>query len=144
ARRSTSGQETLMALSDIDLMQQAISLGNVKFATEEMERRRSAPVFVSGDQAAAYREEKGGIGIVHLIDPKLGFNVRSIRLWINYQGLGDEAWPGWNLLGHRHLIDAVIHILQGRGYSIIDGVRYDWEAGDYMCVPTFAWHRHVN
>jgi mannose-6-phosphate isomerase-like protein (cupin superfamily) len=133
-----------MVMSDIDLMQQAISLGNVQFAQEEMERRRSSPVFVSGDKAAAYREAKGGIGIVHLIDPKLGFNVRSIRLWINRAGALEKGWEGWKLLGHRHLIDAVIYIVEGTGYSIIDGVRYDWTSGDFMCVPTFAWHRHVN
>ncbi len=133
-----------MALSDIDRMQEAISLGNVKFAKEEMERRRQAPVHVSGAEASAYRESKGGLGIVHLIDPKLGFNVRSIRLWVNYAGIGEEGWEGWVNLGHRHLIDAVICILQGHGYSIIDGVRYDWGPGDFMCVPTFAWHRHVN
>lgn len=123
---------------------EAIGLGNVTFAQEELERRRKAPVHVSGDKVRAENEAKGGRGIVHLIDPKLGFNLRAIRLWINFEGLGDEAWPGWKLLGHRHLIDAVIHILQGRGHSIIDGVRYDWEAGDFLCVPTFAWHRHVN
>lgn len=121
-----------------------IGLGNITFAKEELERRRKAPVHVSGAEVRAKNEAMGGKGIIHLIDPKLGFNMRAIRLWINYQGLGDEAWPGWNLLGHRHLIDAVIHILQGRGYSIIDGMRYDWEAGDFLCVPTFAWHRHVN
>jgi gentisate 1,2-dioxygenase len=125
-------------------MQQAISLGNVKFAQEEMERRKKSPVHVSGEQTKAYREAKGGLGIVHMIDPKLGFNVRSIRLWVNYAGLGEEGWAGWKFLGHRHLIDAVIHILRGHGYSIIDGVRYDWGPGDFMCVPTFAWHRHVN
>src|SRR5262249_26739504 len=36
------------------------------------------------------------------------------------------------------------YIVKGRGYSIIDGIRYDWKDGDLMCVPTFAWHRHVN
>lgn len=133
-----------MALSEIDRMQEAIGLGNVKFAQDEMERRRKSPVWVSGDAARDLRESHGGLGIVHLIDPKLGFNVRSIRLWINYAGIAEEGWAGWTTLGHRHLIDAVIHIVRGTGYSIIDGVRYDWEPGDFMCVPTFAWHRHVN
>ena len=133
-----------MALSDIELLQQAVGLGNVKFAQEEMERRRKSPVHVSGESARAYREARGGFGIVHLIDPKLGFNVRSIRLWVNFAGIAEEGWAGWKELGHRHLIDAVIHILRGHGYSIIDGIRYDWGPGDFLCVPTFAWHRHVN
>jgi gentisate 1,2-dioxygenase len=131
-------------MASIDELHEAIQLGNVTFAREEIERRRSSPVHIAGDWIRARNAEKGGLGIIHLIDPTLGFSVRSLRLWINYHGLGDEAWPGWKLLGHRHLIDAVIYILEGHGYSIIDAVRYDWEAGDFLCVPTFAWHRHVN
>jgi gentisate 1,2-dioxygenase len=122
----------------------AIGMGNLTFATEELERRRTSPVHVTAEYVEESLERKGGKGNIHLIDPKLGFNVRSIRMWINHPGAGEEAWEGWNLLGHRHLIDAVIYIVQGHGYSIIDGLRYDWEAGDFMCVPTFAWHRHVS
>ncbi|HEX9880581.1 MAG TPA: cupin domain-containing protein, partial [Candidatus Binatia bacterium] len=125
-------------------LNQAINLGNVTFAQEEIERRRTSPVHISGDAVRAQLQAKGGIGVVQMVDPKLGFNVRSLRLWINTTGKADEAWPGWTTLGHRHLIDAVIHIVKGHGHSIIDAKRYDWEAGDFICVPTFAWHRHVN
>jgi gentisate 1,2-dioxygenase len=118
-------------------------LWDVTFAKDEIERRRKSPVHVSREPIDARHEERGP-GVLLLVVPRVGSNVRSIRLWINFQGLGDEAWPGWTTLGHRHLIDAVIHILQGRGYSIIDGKRYDWEAGDFICVPTFGWHRHIN
>src|SRR5207253_1261273 len=47
-------------------------------------------------------------------------------------------------LGHRHTVEAVIYIKQGHGYSVIDGIKQPWQAGDLMCVPVFAWHRHVN
>lgn len=131
-------------MAGIEELQQAIGLGNVTFAKEETERRQKSPVHISGDVVRAQLQARGGTGVVQMVDPKLGFNVRSIRLWINTTGLADEAWPGWTTLGHRHLIDAVIHILRGRGYSVIDAKRYDWEAGDFICVPTFAWHRHIN
>ena len=26
----------------------------------------------------------------------------------------------------------------------IDGIRYGWKPGDIICVPMFAWHRHIN
>ena len=41
-------------------------------------------------------------------------------------------------------VEAVIHVLQGRGHSIIDGVRYDWSDGDVLCIPVFSWHQHFN
>jgi gentisate 1,2-dioxygenase len=113
------------------------------FARDELERRRRAPVFVDGARVRAGLAAENQQGMIHLIDPRMGFSVRSIRLWVNLFGF-DEGHMGWKTLGHRHLIDAVIHILRGRGYSILDGVRYDWEAGDFLCVPTFAWHRHFN
>jgi gentisate 1,2-dioxygenase len=51
---------------------------------------------------------------------------------------------GWKTLGHRHTVEAVLYVLQGRGYSIIDGVRYDWAPGDFISVPMFSWHLHLN
>ena len=36
------------------------------------------------------------------------------------------------------------HIKEGKGYTLIDGVRFDWEKGDYLCIPTWAVHEHVN
>src|SRR6266545_4840157 len=125
--------------------QNPISNEILTFATRERERRQSSPVFVSGDEVRRRMADpdQKNLGLIQLIDPKLGFSVRSLRMWVNFWGFGEDH-EGWKNLGHRHLIDAVIHILRGRGYSVIDGVRYDWEAGDFLCVPTFAWHRHAN
>ncbi|MBI4525812.1 MAG: cupin domain-containing protein [Deltaproteobacteria bacterium] len=45
---------------------------------------------------------------------------------------------------HRHNSEAIIHILQGRGYSVFEGVRYEWEAGDTISPPVNQWHQHFN
>ena len=74
----------------------------------------------------------------------MGFNHRTFRFWINRIPAGEEEGMGWKTLGHRHTVEAVIHVLQGKGHSIIDGVRYDWEPGDFISVPMFSWHRHLN
>lgn len=43
---------------------------------------------------------------------------------------------------HRHNMEALIYIIQGRGYDIIEGKRYDWKAGDTVTEPPWAWHQH--
>jgi gentisate 1,2-dioxygenase len=47
----------------------------------------------------------------------------------------------------RHGGDAVFYILQGEGYTEVDGVRHAWKAGDVMTLPTFkdgVIYSHVN
>jgi hypothetical protein len=60
-------------MANSEELQQAIGLGNVTFAKEEMERRRGSPVHVSGDAVQAQLKAKGGTGVVQMVDPKLGF-----------------------------------------------------------------------
>ncbi len=110
------------------------------FAKEEVDRRKRSPIHVTAEEIETQYTARGK---VYIIDPRLGFNHRTFRFWIGSH-LPDSKIKKKRTLGHRHNIEAVIYILQGRGYSVIDGVRYDWEPGDFLCVPIFAWHRHLN
>ncbi len=114
----------------------------VFFAKDELEKRKKAPVQTTAEDIASRFLEQRRVTLI--VDPKQGFNNRIIRLWINKINAGDQEGMGWKTLGHRHTVEAVIYIKQGKGYSIVDGKRYDWEPGDFICVPYFAWHRHVN
>jgi hypothetical protein len=39
----------------------------------------------------------------------------------------------------------MLYVLEGKGYSMIDNVRYDWEAGDAVHVPPrMTLHEHLN
>ncbi len=114
---------------------------HIRFGKEELERRRKSPVLAKAEEIEAQLKEHYH---VYIVDPRLGFNQRTFRFWINYRSVGEEMeYSGWQL-GHRHTVEAVIYILQGKGYSVIDGIKYPWEAGDLICVPVFAWHRHHN
>ena len=72
-----------------------------------------------------------------VIDPRLGFanSLANIGLC--------EIDPGKNTGKHKHG-EAMIYILAGRGYSIIDGKRYEWEEGDGLYVPPETFHQHFN
>jgi gentisate 1,2-dioxygenase len=45
---------------------------------------------------------------------------------------------------HRHTYETVIYIQQGSGYSLIENTRVDWQAGDAIYIPVWAWHSHHN
>ena len=35
-------------------------------------------------------------------------------------------------------------LAKGKGFSIINGQRFDWKERDIFCVPSWAWHEHHN
>jgi mannose-6-phosphate isomerase-like protein (cupin superfamily) len=48
---------------------------------------------------------------------------------------------------HRHQGGLVIYVLEGKGYTVCDSVRYDWEAGDLIVLPLKPGgieHQHFN
>lgn len=56
----------------------------------------------------------------------------------------DVLAPGSYGQKHGHMNSAVFYILEGKGYDIHDGVRYDWEAGDACIVENACVHQHFN
>src|SRR5574341_1269960 len=52
--------------------------------------------------------------------------------------------PGARDKGHGHQNEAFFYILEGRGFDIHDGTRYDWEAGDAVAVHNDSVHWHNN
>jgi gentisate 1,2-dioxygenase len=52
--------------------------------------------------------------------------------------------PGIHTRAHRHMNSVAYHVFRGRGATIIDGVRYDWEKGDFISLPPRCWHEHLN
>ncbi len=51
---------------------------------------------------------------------------------------------GEHTKAHRHTGSYLYHVAKGSGHSIIDGKRFDWQEKDIFCVPSWAWHEHVN
>lgn len=51
---------------------------------------------------------------------------------------------GQHTKAHRHTGSFVYQCAKGRGYSIINGQRFDWQERDIFVVPSWCWHEHVN
>jgi gentisate 1,2-dioxygenase len=45
---------------------------------------------------------------------------------------------------HKHTGSFVYQCAKGHGYTVIDGKRFDWKERDIFCIPSWAWHEHVN
>jgi gentisate 1,2-dioxygenase len=55
-----------------------------------------------------------------------------------------EILPGQKTGKHRHTSEAIMLGMVGKGYSVIEGKRYDWNAGDFLVLPPMVWHQHFN
>ena len=45
---------------------------------------------------------------------------------------------------HRHVGSSIYHVFEGKGATIIDGIRFEWEQGDMFVIPSWACHEHLN
>ena len=52
--------------------------------------------------------------------------------------------PGVHTSAHRHTGSVVYYVCEGRGSTIIDDKRFDWGRGDFMALPPWARHEHLN
>lgn len=51
---------------------------------------------------------------------------------------------GKHTKAHRHVHSAIYHVLEGSGYTVIDGQKFEWEKGDFFILPPWSYHEHVN
>jgi gentisate 1,2-dioxygenase len=63
--------------------------------------------------------------------PTIGTRIQMLR-------------PGVRTRAHRHAYTSVYHVFRGSGSTIADGVRIDWQSGDFVTLPPFCWHEHHN
>jgi quercetin dioxygenase-like cupin family protein len=73
----------------------------------------------------------------HYIEPVDGLG-QTLHIHI------EEYAPGGKNGKHGHVNEAAFYILDGTGYEIHDGIRYDWQAGDVTIVHNNCVHQHFN
>lgn len=52
--------------------------------------------------------------------------------------------PGEHTKAHQHTGSFVYQCAKGKGFTIINGQRYDWQERDIFCIPSWAIHEHAN
>jgi gentisate 1,2-dioxygenase len=82
-------------------------------------------------------------------DPYYGYCVEYIS-----PSTGESAHPnigsymqklpaGFHTKARRHTHASVVHVYKGKGYTIIDGIRFDWSEGDILVIPNWALYEHI-
>ena len=79
-----------------------------------------------------------------------------LRQYLTPLNEDELAVPGWLVFiqelrthsgKHRHQGGICLFVLDGKGHTIVDGVRYDWEGGDCIFLPVKPGgveHQHFN
>lgn len=52
--------------------------------------------------------------------------------------------PGQSTNRHRHNYETILYVIEGRGVTIIEDREVEWEVGDAVYIPVWAWHQHRN
>jgi quercetin dioxygenase-like cupin family protein len=72
-------------------------------------------------------------------DETNGFRAKAVAMSTIF-----EESPHSASHSHTHT-EAMLYVLEGRGYSLIDGVRHEWSAGDAVHIPPrMTHHGHFN
>lgn len=96
------------------------------------------------EQALLDLEKSGSASLfddiaLEYINPLTGNPVMStFSCWIQM------IRPGVHTLAHREVCSTVYFVFEGSGYTVIDGVRFDWKKGDLFVVPNWKLHEHAN
>ncbi|HZT08117.1 MAG TPA: cupin domain-containing protein [Chloroflexota bacterium] len=107
-------------------------------AAAENERRLATGTLVTHFKEQTLLLNKKGTRSTFLVDISQGFHGTGLSM-VMFQ----IAPGGWQSK-HRHGGEAVLFCVDGKGYSVIDGERHEWAAGDATLVSKWSWHQHFN
>ena len=52
--------------------------------------------------------------------------------------------PSFHGRSHRHTGSVVYYVIRGSGTTVMDDQRFDWGPGDFLALPPWAVHSHIN
>ncbi|SFE53899.1 cupin domain-containing protein [Alteribacillus iranensis] len=82
-----------------------------------------------------------GRGAVSLINKDTG---DAYGVSPNINALVQVLKPGEHNNPHKHSNMALFIVFEGKGYSVIDGEKIEWEKGDVFFSPAWLEHEHCN
>ena len=112
---------------------------NLKARAEQRERNQNGPIVVKKSDRQVYMARQGRLRF--FLDP-ISYPQTPLQHWrVFTHEIRTKSGK------HRHQGGLVIYVLDGKGYSIVDGVRMNWEKGDLVLLPlnpNEVEHQHFN
>src|SRR5258705_4178796 len=102
---------------------------------DELRRLRSMPRVIKGKDLL-FNDGPQSFS-KHFIEPVDGL-TQTLHVHL------EEYAPGGRTQKHGHVNEAAFYILDGKGYEVHDGARYDWQAGDMGNWQNHCLTPHVN
>lgn len=114
-----------------------------QFSSKDFHQTFARPVFVKPSHVIHKNVENEGVHNQFSAErkhPVYFVDLPSKNVSMTIGGL----LPGQLTNRHRHTYETVLYVIEGRGWTEIEGERVEWEAGDAVYIPSWAWHRHQN
>ncbi len=107
----------------------------LRYWDEEQEERKKAKLYINEEDLEWVRTKQDW-RVALLCAPEIGFVSSGVSMIA-------EIPRGWHTGRHSHGEEAM-YIVQGNGFSVVDGLRYDWETGSCLFMPYGSVHQHFN
>lgn len=144
-------------LSELDALRAKINAGADKAIRVEVDTPQST---YDRNYARTHeiqrRSRTAKVVVKHNDRPEEMTRQGRLRYYLNRTTLHDTVLKDWNVFTHelrtrsgkhRHQGGLAIFVIEGRGYTVVEGQRLDWEGGDLILLPIQPGgveHQHFN
>jgi hypothetical protein len=111
----------------------------LKYRREQAERNAHGPIVIKKSERQVFMARQGRLRF--FLDPGYYTDVPLLHWRVFTHEIRTKSGR------HRHQGGLVIYVLEGKGYSIVEGQRIDWEKGDLVLLPLNpdeVEHQHFN
>lgn len=111
----------------------------VRLYQEECHWRQNVPQIIR-QHDRRWQDTRNG-RVLWFLHPQHPLMETGLRLFESYL---QELPPGGRSGKHNHVGEEIRFIIDGKGYDVIDGERWDWETNDVVACPVLSTHQSFN
>jgi quercetin dioxygenase-like cupin family protein len=111
----------------------------LKWRRAQAERNETGPIVIKKSERQVFMARQGRLRF--FLDPLFYPEVPLLHWRVFTHEIRTKSGR------HRHQGGLLIYVLEGRGYSVVEGERMDWEKGDLVLLPlnpNEVEHQHFN